>query len=93
MDGFSLNCFQKPRAIGLLGLMLLQESRRAARTTDAWRAGLAVGSGSLALESCVDRGRRLTLVERALSSQRFGPYSLQAAIAAVHAEAADRRGD
>ena len=74
-------------AIGLLALMLLQESRRAARTTE---------DGELVLLSEQDRSRwnrdliaeGLTLVQRALSSLRFGPYSLQAAIAAVHAEAA-----
>ena len=73
--------------IGLLGLMLLQESRRAARTT---------AGGELVLLSDQDRSRwnralideGVALVERALSSHRFGPYSLQAAIAAVHAEAA-----
>jgi RNA polymerase sigma-70 factor (ECF subfamily) len=66
--------------------MLLQESRRAARTTE---------DGELVLLSDQDRLRwnreliseGLALVERALQSQRFGPYSLQAAIAAVHAEA------
>ena len=74
-------------AIGLLALMLLQESRRAARTTE---------SGELVLLSDQNRSlwnreliaEGLALVERALQSQRFGPYSLQAAIAAVHAEAA-----
>jgi len=74
-------------AIGLLGLMLLQESRRAARTSE---------DGELVLLSDQDRSRwnrplieeGVALVERALSSHRFGPYSLQAAIAAVHAEAA-----
>ncbi len=73
-------------AIGLLALMLLQESRRAARTTE---------DGELVLLSDQDRSRwnreliseGVALVERALLSQRFGPYSLQAAIAAVHAEA------
>ena len=72
--------------IGLLALMLLQESRRAARTAD---------DGELVLLADQDRSRwnreliaeGLALVERALSSRRFGPYSLQAAIAAVHAEA------
>src|SRR4029450_10748241 len=72
--------------IGLLALMLLQESRRAARTTE---------DGELALLSDQDRSlwnrdliaEGLSLGERALQSQRFGPYSLQAAIAAVHAEA------
>ena len=73
-------------AIGLLALMLLQESRRAARTTE---------DGELVLLADQDRSRwnreliaeGVSLVERALSSKRFGPYSLQAAIAAVHAEA------
>jgi RNA polymerase sigma-70 factor, ECF subfamily len=73
-------------AIGLLALMLLQESRRAARTTE---------DGELVLLADQDRLRwnreliaeGVSLVERALSSRRFGPYSLQAAIAAVHAEA------
>ncbi len=73
--------------VGLLALMLLQESRRPARTTE---------DGELVLLSDQDRtlwnreliAEGLSLVERALQSQRFGPYSLQAAIAAVHAEAA-----
>ncbi|TAK08257.1 MAG: RNA polymerase sigma factor [Candidatus Manganitrophaceae bacterium] len=76
----------EPEAIGLLALMLLQESRRAARTSPA---------GDLILLDRQDRSlwnrdqiaEGITLVERALSSRRFGPYSLQAAIAAVHAEA------
>jgi RNA polymerase sigma-70 factor, ECF subfamily len=77
----------EPEAIGLLALMLLHESRRAARTS---------ASGELVLLDDQDRslwsreqiaeGRGL--VERALSSRRFGPYTLQAAIAAVHADAA-----
>jgi RNA polymerase sigma-70 factor (ECF subfamily) len=76
-----------PEAIGLLGLMLLHESRRAARATP---------EGDLILLDEQDRSlwnreliaEGLTLVERALASRRFGPYALQAAIAAVHAEAA-----
>ena len=75
----------EPEAIGLLALMLLQESRRAARTSPA---------GELILLDDQDRSRWNraliaeggTLVERALGSRRFGPYTLQAAIAAVHAE-------
>jgi RNA polymerase sigma-70 factor, ECF subfamily len=71
---------------GLLALMLLHESRRAARTSPA---------GDLVLLDDQDRslwnreqiGEGLALVERALSSRRFGPYTLQAAIVAVHAEA------
>jgi RNA polymerase sigma-70 factor (ECF subfamily) len=76
----------EPEAVGLLALMLLQESRRAARTTP---------EGNLVLLDAQDRSlwnrghiaEGLALVERALSSRRFGPYTLQAAIAAVHAEA------
>ncbi len=76
----------EPEAMGVLALMLLQESRRAARAT---------ASGDLILLEDQDRSlwdRRLIaegvgLVERALASRRFGTYTLQAAIAAVHAEA------
>ncbi|MBK8017000.1 MAG: RNA polymerase sigma factor [Betaproteobacteria bacterium] len=71
---------------GLLALMLLHESRRAARTTPG---------GELVLMADQDRAvwdRELIregtgLVEEALRSRRFGPYGLQAAISAVHAEA------
>ena len=76
----------EPEAMGLLGLMLLHESRRAAR---------ASAEGELVLLDAQDRSlwnreqiaEGVRLVERALSSRRFGPYTLQAAIAAVHAEA------
>lgn len=72
--------------VGLLALMLLQESRRTARTSP---------SGDLILLEDQDRSlwnreyiaEGSALVEQALSSRRFGPYSIQAAIAAVHAEA------
>src|SRR5581483_4936113 len=78
----------EPEAMGLLALMLLHESRRAARTT---------ADGDLVLLEEQDRSlwnreqiaEGTALVERALSSRRFGPYALQAAIAAVHAEAPD----
>jgi RNA polymerase sigma-70 factor (ECF subfamily) len=78
----------EPEAIGLLALMLLQESRRAARTSQV---------GKLVLLEHQDRSlwnreqiaEGVALVERALLSRRFGPYTLQAAIAAVHAEAPD----
>ena len=78
----------EPEALGLLALMLLHDSRRAARVS---------ADGDLVLldaqdRSLWDRGRiaeGAALVERALSSRRFGPYTLQAAIAAVHAEAPD----
>lgn len=73
--------------MGLLALMLLQESRRTARTSS---------TGDLILLEDQDRSRwnqdyiaeGKALVQRSLSSQRFGSYTLQAAIAAVHAEAA-----
>ena len=76
----------EPEAHGLLALMLLHESRRAARATPA---------GELVLLDDQDRSlwnrdqiaEGVGLVERALGSRRFGPYALQAAIAAVHAEA------
>jgi len=76
----------EPEVLGLLALMLLHESRRAAR----------VGAdGELVLLEQQDRSRwnqalirdGIALVERALATRRFGPYTLQAAIAAVHAEA------
>lgn len=75
-----------PEVIGLLALMLLQESRRAAR---------ASSTGDLILLEDQDRSRwnpeqiaeGRALVRRSLQSQRFGPYALQAAIAAVHSEA------
>ena len=78
----------QPEALGLLALMLLHESRRAAR---------AGPSGELILLDAQDRSlwdRRLIaegidLVQRALTSGRFGAYTLQAAISAVHAEAPD----
>jgi RNA polymerase sigma-70 factor (ECF subfamily) len=76
----------EPEIMGLLSLMLLQESRRAARTS---------ANGELILLANQDRSlwnrqqvaEGVALVERALKSRRFGPYTLQAAIAAVHAEA------
>lgn len=74
-------------AIGLLALMLLQESRRAARTSpDGELVLLSDQDRSLWNRALIEEG--LALIERALSSRRFGPYSLQAAIAALHAEAA-----
>jgi RNA polymerase sigma-70 factor (ECF subfamily) len=77
-----------PEVMGLLALMLLQESRRAARTSR---------EGELILLDEQDRSRwnhdqiaeGIALVERALASRSVGPYTLQAAIAAVHAQAPD----
>jgi RNA polymerase sigma-70 factor, ECF subfamily len=81
-----MDLLPEPEVIGLLALMLLQESRRAARASP---------NGEIVLLADQDRSlwnadqiaEGATLVERALVSRRFGPYSLQAAIAAVHAEA------
>ncbi len=78
----------EPEAVGLLALMLLQESRRPARTSaDGDIVLLAEQDRSLWNREQIDEG--LALVERALQSRRFGPYTLQAAIAAVHASAAN----
>jgi RNA polymerase sigma-70 factor (ECF subfamily) len=76
----------EPEVIGLLALMLLQESRRAARTSP---------TGELILLENQDRSlwnreqiaEGVALLQKALQSRRFGSYTLQAAIAAVHAEA------
>ncbi len=76
----------EPEVQGLLALMLLHDSRRAARSS---------ATGELVLMEDQDRSlwnqeqiaEGSALVEQALSSRRFGPYSLQAAISAVHAEA------
>jgi RNA polymerase sigma-70 factor (ECF subfamily) len=76
----------EPEASGLLALMLLQESRRAARTSSTGELILLSDQDrSLWARDQIAEGARL--VEAALSSRRFGPYTLQAAIAAVHAEA------
>jgi RNA polymerase sigma-70 factor (ECF subfamily) len=76
----------EPEAMGLLALMLLHEARRSARTSSL---------GDLILLEDQDRSQwnreqireGVALVERALRFRRIGPYSLQASIAAVHAEA------
>ena len=78
----------KPEVLGLLALMLLHESRREARTSPA---------GELVRLDDQDRSRwdrtmiaeGTGLVEQALLSRRFGAYTIQAAISAVHSEAAD----
>ena len=76
----------EPEVVGLLALMLLQESRRVARASPAGEIVLLEDQDrSLWNREQIAEGK--ALVERALSSRRFGPYTLQAAIAAVHAEA------
>src|SRR4029078_1533177 len=79
-----LGLLPEPEVMGLLGLMLLQESRRAARTSPG---------GDLILLEQQDRSlwdpdkiaEGISFTENALQSRRFGAYTLQAAIAAVHA--------
>lgn len=76
----------EPEVAGLLALMFLHESRRAARSSPTGDVVLLEDQD----RSLWDRGLiedGIALVERALLSRRFGPYTLQAAIAAVHAEA------
>jgi RNA polymerase sigma-70 factor (ECF subfamily) len=76
----------EPEVMGLLAMMLLHESRRSARTSPDGELVLlddqdrTLWDSELIAEGCA-------LVERALTTRRFGPYCLQAAIAAVHAEA------
>jgi RNA polymerase sigma-70 factor (ECF subfamily) len=80
-----LDLLPEPEVMGLLGLMLLQESRRAARSST---------KGELILLDQQDRSlwnrdriaEGISLTESALRSRRFGAYTLQAAIAAIHAE-------
>lgn len=74
--------------LGLLALMLIQESRRDARTSPSGDVILLEDQDrSLWNKEYIEEGS--ALVERALSSRRFGPYTIQAAIAVVHAEAPD----
>ncbi len=76
----------EPEVLGLLSLMLLQESRRAARTSPAGEL-ILLGDQDRSLWNREQIAEGVALVERALKSRRFGAYTLQAAIAAVHAEA------
>ena len=81
-----LELLHDPEVTGLLALMLLQESRRHARATiDGDIILLEDQDRSLWNASLIKEG--LSLVERSLSTRRFGVYSVQAAIAAVHATA------
>ena len=81
-----LELLPEPEVMGILALMLLHESRRQAR---------ASATGEIVLLDQQDRSlwnrdliaEGIAFVERALASRRFGPYTVQAAIAAVHAEA------
>ncbi len=76
----------EPEVMGLLALMLLQESRRAARTSPTGEM-ILLEHQDRSLWSRQQIAEGVGLVEKALKSRRFGCYTLQAAIAAVHAEA------
>jgi RNA polymerase sigma-70 factor (ECF subfamily) len=85
MGRLLIELLPEPEAIGLLALMLLQESRRDARTSPSGDLILLEDQNRLLWNrSQVEEG--LALVERALSSRRLGSYTLQAAIAAAHVE-------
>ena len=74
--------------LGLLALMLLQDSRRAARTSPTGDL-ILLEQQNRALWNREQIAEGTALVERALASRQVGPYTIQAAIAAVHAEAPD----
>ena len=76
----------EPEAMGLLALMLLHESRRHARTTSDG-AVVLLDDQDRSLWNTEQISEGVALVERALRSRNFGPYTLQAAISATHAEA------
>src|ERR1700742_3561837 len=76
----------EPEGIGLLSLMLLQESRRAARTSPTGDL-ILLENQNRSLWNRRQIAEGVALLEKALESRRFGSYTLQAAIAAIHAEA------
>jgi RNA polymerase sigma-70 factor (ECF subfamily) len=81
-----LDLLPEPEVMGLLGLMLLQESRRAARSS-ADRELILLDQQERLLWNRDQIAEGIALTESALRSRRFGAYTVQAAIAAVHAEA------
>ena len=81
-----LDLLPESEVMGLLALMLLQDSRRAARSSAQGEVILLEDQDrSMWDRELIEEGKGL--IERGLASRRFGPYTLQAAIAAVHAEA------
>jgi RNA polymerase sigma-70 factor (ECF subfamily) len=78
----------EPEALGLLAVMLLHDSRRAARTSPTGDL-ILLEQQDRSLWSRAQIAEGTALVERALASRQVGPYTIQAAIAAVHAEAPD----
>jgi RNA polymerase sigma-70 factor (ECF subfamily) len=78
----------EPEVVGLVALMLLQESRRAARASPD-RELILLEDQDRSLWNRQQIAEGLALLERAVSAQLIGPYTLQAAIAAVHAESSN----
>ena len=83
-----LELLAEPEVMGLLAMMLLHESRRAARTSPAGEI-ILLDQQDRSLWDREQIAEGGALVERALSSRQVGPYTIQAAISAVHAHAAD----
>jgi RNA polymerase sigma-70 factor (ECF subfamily) len=82
-----MDLLPEPEVLGLLALMLLHESRRAARTSIEGEPILMEDQDRAKWNrAMIDEG--ISLIERSLSSGQYGRYSLQAAISAVHAGAA-----
>jgi RNA polymerase sigma-70 factor, ECF subfamily len=86
LGGLLLDLLPEPEVKGLLGLMLLQESRRAARSSPEGEL-ILLDQQDRALWNRDQIAEGISLTETALASRRFGACKLQAAIAAVHAEA------
>lgn len=84
IDLLELHSIQEPEVMGLLGLMLLQESRRAARTSPEGDV-ILLEQQNRSLWNTDQIAEGISLTESALQSGRFGAYTLHAAIAAVHA--------
>ncbi len=81
-----LELLPDPEVMGLLALMLLHESRRVARSTEAGDLVLLENQDrSLWNRELIAEGKQL--IERSLTSQQFGAYTVQAAISAIHADA------
>ena len=76
----------EPEAHGLLALMLLHDARRASRTSPDGKL-LLLDEQDRSLWNREQIREGAALLQRSLTSRRFGPYTLQAAIAAIHAEA------
>ncbi len=86
LGGLLVNLLPEPEAVGLLALMLLHDARRTTRTTPGGEL-IPLEEQNRSQWNAPQIKEGVRLVERALTSRGFGPYTLQAAIAALHAEA------